>query len=841
MLKRALGVPARNVVAILVSLIFGFPPSIRGQQVTTLKNEQLSVTVRPQDGSYEIRTQGIQRPILTARVGAEINRHWIRSSDYPNHQATKSAFRDALGRGQQVKVTFSGLRNQPELVYVLRLYETHPYGHIEVRVVNISLKKVTVQAIRSVEATGEPRLDLGGHEEADRVLSDSFGEAHPTLRIYDLGQAPKGLHRGVGSQLIYNRESKQSLFMGALGSQRFLTILRLQAEKEASGKPRVVSFTVDSTGTTEIQKDYALKNSPAEDQVELSLPLAAGERLSSEPVMFAAGKDYHAQLDEYGKAIRVLHHPRDAQTGPMGWWSWTAYYYGLSEGTAITNAQWLAKHLKALGYDYFHIDEGYQYADGEYTIPNASMYPHGMVCLAHEVSRLGLKLGVWVAPFRVSCRSRVYEHHKEWLVHNARGYPIQIGFVEPGKDPVYILDTTHPGAQNYLLETFRTMVREWGVRYFKLDFMADTAIEGQRYRPNTTALEAQRIGLQVIRKAVGENVLLDKDSSPMLNPVGLVDEGRISQDTGHAFWASKDAASGIAARYYMNHNFYISDPDAFTVSPQLIPDQTWHQSRIPLTLDEAQVSIALAAMAGGMYEIGDDLPTLGANPDRLALVENHELLQMVKLGQAAIPLDLMTYPPEDEQPSVFILREDKRQSILAVFNWTEQPRSHTFSLADLKLSSEGSYDAYDVFDNDKPVDFEGNVLRLDNQPRHSVRLIKIINMSIPAAAPTILAQVPARGETGRPLRFSATSRAGSVPAVAYHWDFGDGTSADGPVATHAYTRAADYTVLLKANGIDGVPFQNSFHLEVRGIIKTQFNPLNYRRYMGPDSHMEGQE
>ena len=50
---------------------------------------------------------------------------------------------------------------------------------------------------------------------------------------------------------------------------------------------------------------------------------------------------------------------------------------------------------------------------------------------------------------------------------------------------------------------------------------------------------------------------------------GLVDAGRISQDTGHTFGASRDAASGVAARYYMNRNFFIADPDAFTVSPGL--------------------------------------------------------------------------------------------------------------------------------------------------------------------------------------------------------------------------------------------------------------------------------
>ncbi len=90
-------------------------------------------------------------------------------------------------------------------------------------------KEVTVQSIRGMEALGEPLLNLGGPASADRVLSDSFSEDWPQLRLYDLGKAPGGMHRGVGSQLVYNRESKQSLFIGALTADRLLTVLHLQS------------------------------------------------------------------------------------------------------------------------------------------------------------------------------------------------------------------------------------------------------------------------------------------------------------------------------------------------------------------------------------------------------------------------------------------------------------------------------------------------------------------------------------------------------------------------------------------------------------------------------------
>ena len=217
-------------------------------------------------------------------------------------------------------------------------------------------------------------------------------------------------------------------------------------------------------------------------------------------------------------------------------------------------------------------------------------------------------------------------------------------------------------------------------------------------------------------------------------------------------------------------------------------------------------------------------------------MQNRELVQMVELGQAAVPLDLMTYSPEDKQPSAFLLQEDKRQSMLAVFNWTEQTRYHAFTLADLKLPERGSYEAYDVFNNDKPVGFEGNILRFDNRPPHSVRLIKIIDTSIPPAVPEVSIQVPTHPEAGKPVEFSATPRADRLPVVNYHWDFGDGTAADGREVTHTYTRAADYIVQLKVDGVDGVPAQNSFPLTISGIIKTEFDLPNYRRYVETDNH-----
>jgi hypothetical protein len=814
-----------GLAIIAVTLIVALPCA--AQQLT---NDKLSLTVNAQEGSYQLSVHGGQ-PVLRARVGAQVDHRWLRSSDYPRHQASESTFHDELGPGREVTVTCSGLDGKPDLVYVLQLYNQRPYGTVQVKVQNSTGKEVTVQAIRSVEAIGEPILNLGGGQSADRVLSDSFSEDWPDLVLYDLAGVHGGMHRGAGSQLIYNRESKQSLFLGALTSDRFLTLMHLKAEGMGA-KTKIASYTVESTGTTEIQKEFDLKNSPADDQVELSLPVKPGEDMVSERLMFEAGSDYHNQLLAYGDAVRRLHHARVSSETPIGWWSWTAYYGAINEGETLANADWQAEHLKSLGYKYFQIDEGYQYARGEYATPNATQFPDGLRFVGHHLTGEGLTLGIWTAPFEVTSRAWIYEHHKDWLVHNAQGQPIPIGDVWNQKtDVLYAVDTTHPEAQEYMRQTYNILVREWGVRFIKLDFMDTTAIEGYRYRPNTTAMEAQRIGLQVIRDTVGDDVLLDKDGSPMLNPVGLVDTGRVSVDTGHSFQRTKNAAPGIAARFYMHRNFFVNDPDAFNVTDTYLVER--RDAQPSLSLGAAQASIVLSAASGGMYEIGDDMLVLGSEKDRLALVENRELLNMAKVGRASTPIDLMTYEPEDEQPSIFFLRESQRQAMLTVFNWTNTTRSHTLKLADLGLPAGHTFAAMDVLNQNESVTLVGGAVRIESQPPQSVKVIKIIDTSVPEAAPTVAAQVPSAANAGETINLSAQAEAEGVPAVAYHWDLGDGTSADTPKVSHSYTRAEDFTIRLTVDGVDGVPAHQNFSVKVTGNLRATPNLTENRRFVEP--------
>ena len=172
-------------------------------------------------------------------------------------------------------MSFTGLAGKPDLKYVLRLYDNLPFGDLQVSVTNTTHEEIRVQDIRVLDAIGsEHPVDLDGPQASDRVLSDSYSEDRPPLHIFDLGKEPPYLgedefgkgysdqHLAVGSQLIYNQKSTFSLFLAALTSDRWLTILRLKISHNSSGEAQTAAYEVDSTGTTEIMKKESLREIP---------------------------------------------------------------------------------------------------------------------------------------------------------------------------------------------------------------------------------------------------------------------------------------------------------------------------------------------------------------------------------------------------------------------------------------------------------------------------------------------------------------------------------------------------------------------------------------------------
>jgi PKD repeat protein len=119
------------------------------------------------------------------------------------------------------------------------------------------------------------------------------------------------------------------------------------------------------------------------------------------------------------------------------------------------------------------------------------------------------------------------------------------------------------------------------------------------------------------------------------------------------------------------------------------------------------------------------------------------------------------------------------------------------------------------------VAIENGSLTIDLPPQ-SVRMIKLIDASVPEAAPAFEADAAADGKIGDPVNFHAAQSSSEAPVLNVHWEFGDGVSADGMDVSHAYTYASQYKVTATAIGLNAQTSQKTLTIVITGSIPTGY-------------------
>ena len=77
--------------------------------------------------------------------------------------------------------------------------------------------------------------------------------------------------------------------------------------------------------------------------------------------------------------------------------------------------------------------------------------------------------------------------------------------------------------------------------------------------------------------------------------------------------------------------------------------------------------------------------------------------------------------------------------------------------------------------------------------------------------------------------FEAQAASGDDTIVRCHWNFGDGTSADGVRVQHAYTASGNYAVEVTATGLNSHASHKTQQVAVDGAVSTRFDPSRNRR------------
>lgn len=349
-------------------------------------------------------------------------------------------------------------------------------------------------------------------------------------------------------------------------------------------------------------------------------------QVATEELVVFADDDVEAGLRRWATLVAEASPlpPRMPNRRLSGWCSWYNLYASLSEPVLLEHLDAAVRFRdgKQAPFDIFLVDDGFTPEMGDW-LDFRPQFPNGIKPVLDAARDKGSTPGLWIAPFMVGNRSRLYETHPDWVVKSrATGKPLApMTFYgefrwHKRSEEYYVLDVTHPDAESYIRDVFRTWAKDWGCGYFKTDFMHLGSIYGPDeavwHQDGLSRMAIWMKMARLIREEIGEAQWL-LCGSPLWAPVGLVDAMRIGRDIG-VTWKGHYSAESLlrdqTARNFANGILWQADPDCI-----LLRDRFHELS------DDQVASLAIfAGLAGGVLMTSDQLDEV-PEPRRKLLAE----------------------------------------------------------------------------------------------------------------------------------------------------------------------------------------------------------------------------
>jgi alpha-galactosidase len=305
-----------------------------------------------------------------------------------------------------------------------------------------------------------------------------------------------------------------------------------------------------------------------------------------------------------------------------GWCSWYNLYAAIDDAVILEHLAG-AKYFRGkhdVPIDVFQIDDGFTPEMGDW-LDVKPQFPRGMAPLISDIATAGFTPGLWIAPFMVGNRSKLFAEHSDWVVRDAQtGDPIvQMHFYgefrwHKRSEEYYILDITHPDADAYIRGVFRTWAQEWGVRYFKADFLLFGSEHGPDravwHESGLSRIAIWRRMMSAMRAEIGDALLVGC-GCPLWASVGLIDAARIGRDVGVSWSGEYSAESLLRDQLTRNHaagTLWQADPDCILLR------SCFHE----LTNDQVESLAHFAGLSGGVLMTSDRLDDL--SPVREAML-----------------------------------------------------------------------------------------------------------------------------------------------------------------------------------------------------------------------------
>lgn len=251
---------------------------------------------------------------------------------------------------------------------------------------------------------------------------------------------------------------------------------------------------------------------------------------------------------------------RDSNTNYF-WTSFQDYRTSFSFKYLLDQLNILDETIPPIPLQSVHVGPGYC-IPGDWLDPLDS-WPKAFENVSREICRRLYRAGIYVAPFVVHEKSKIFRNHPRWLLKDHDDNPVEAGIDSNGK--LYALDGSNEDVKSYISKVFKTF-QKMGFTYFELDYLESglrDSSEVQHSKKGKTSVQIFRSVMEIIREAVGPGSFITANRAPYSPLIGYVDAMRIERDqswnwdeqtTGHILQESYNSQ-------FFNNIFWQNDPD----------------------------------------------------------------------------------------------------------------------------------------------------------------------------------------------------------------------------------------------------------------------------------------
>lgn len=388
--------------------------------------------------------------------------------------------------------------------------------------------------------------------------------------------------------------------------------------------------------------------------------LEAGEVVTCDTLLFTSASDQYAVFETYAERTRAhLGKPLRSVERVRGWASWDAYHEQMTQACIVEEMKWLAEHRHECAVDIIQIDGGWC-LDGAWDTCYEAVLPDGMSGFVQQVQAYGFDPGIWLCPFLVKPDAPMFLAHPDWILR------------KPGlnNEPLtyagsYVWDGSIPGVCEWIERTFRYLSEDFGIKYFKLDFLTNglSAVPGRDIR--MTSVERYRNFIAAIRRGAGDDAFIVGCNSCVYD-AEYFDAARMGPDI-QSKWAwdfgIPHSANCISHKFYLSGHLYNGDTDFLIVRhSDDEPDVLSYTATA--TLNEAKLWADFVTLVSKITMLGDRMHYL---PQQRIDVLKRPLNMAI---QESIPLD-MWQGNETDNPSFYLSRSGD-DTYLGIFNWCDE-------------------------------------------------------------------------------------------------------------------------------------------------------------------------